>query len=136
MRRPPFAFVVTAAARWRDLDTPYLYSFAAMRRRNVESARHRRAGPGDAAAREHAADATSTRIDPAGQSFTWLCHDDVDEQRVLCPRPFLTFNVVRMASCSSDEVVAGLFLDFEAVRTASSDHGAPHRIKTRRTPRS
>ena len=30
LRRPPFAFVVTAAARWRDLDAPYLCPFAAM----------------------------------------------------------------------------------------------------------
>ena len=30
LRRPPFAFVVTAAARWRDLDAPYLCRFASM----------------------------------------------------------------------------------------------------------
>ena len=30
LRRPPFAFVVTAAARWRDLDAPYLCPFASM----------------------------------------------------------------------------------------------------------
>ena len=78
-----------------------------------------RAGPGGAAAREHAADATSTRIDPAGQSFTWLRDDDVDEQRVRTPRPFLTFNFVKMASPPSSDEVGGLFFDFEPFRTAS-----------------
>ena len=60
LRRPPFAFVVTAAARWRDLDAPYRFSVPSRRwrRRNVESARHRRAGPGGTAAREHAAGST------------------------------------------------------------------------------
>ena len=33
----------------------------------------------------------------------------------------------RRDSCPSDEVVGGLFFDFEAVRTESSDRDAPRR---------
>ena len=50
LRRPPFAFVATAAARWRDLDAPYLCPFAAM----ASTRRRERTPP--------------TRIDPAGQA--------------------------------------------------------------------
>ena len=50
LRRPPFAFVMTAAARWHDLDAPYLCPFAAM----ASTRRRERTPP--------------TRIDPAGQA--------------------------------------------------------------------
>ena len=50
LRRPPFAFVVTAAARWRDLDAPYLCPFASMastrRRERVPPTRRRPRGRG------------------------------------------------------------------------------------------
>ena len=36
----------------------------------------------------------------------------------------------RRDSCPSDEVVGGLFFEFEAVRTASSDRDAPRRSST------
>ena len=39
----------------------------------------------------------------------------------------------RRASSPGDEVVGGLFFDFEAVRTESSDRDAPRRCRPRRT---